>query len=242
MRSHQLLGGLLVWMTLSTVTTFAAAINVNGTCEVGTCTPPDLLAMGDSVSAPFSFVYTFANTDQYRGTGTVAASNTSDTNGLVQITAASIILTYLGNSSGTLSSADTLVIDFLQNFQTPFPTQTNTTGFEFISGDFSGSYSLASSVSGQGFTNGGTAMLLMGPFFPPNPFSASNTNQPVSVGPTTLLDYRDTVTFGAGSNVGATISVANVPPVSTIPEPATWVFSGTGALILLLTNRRRVLG
>jgi hypothetical protein len=111
MRSHQLLGGLLVWMTLSTVTTFAAAINVNGTCEVGTCTPPDLLAMGDSVSVPFSFVYTFANTDQYRGTGTVAASNTSDTNGLVEMTAASITLTYLGNSSGTLSSADTLVIE-----------------------------------------------------------------------------------------------------------------------------------
>lgn len=45
MRSRQFLGGLLICGTLITATTFAASINVNGTCEVGTCSSSDERAL-----------------------------------------------------------------------------------------------------------------------------------------------------------------------------------------------------
>jgi MYXO-CTERM domain-containing protein len=239
MRLTQLSRSALVAATL-VATAVAASINVNGTCEVGMCSVSDSLAPGASVNVPFTFMYTFANSDRYQGTGTIAASSTYNTNGFIRITASDLALTYLGNSTGTVSAFDTLVIDFLQYFETPGGSGSNTTGFEYITGDFSGAYGGASSVTGQVFTTGGTSMAVMGPFFPPNPFVASNTNQPVSGGATTsLLDYRDTVVFGAESGVGATIRITNVPPsVEPVPEPATWLLGASGLVLATLLRRR----
>ena len=81
-------------------------------------------------------------------------------------------------------------------------------------------------------------MALMGPFSPPNPFTDSRSNQPFSSGPVSLLDFRDTVVFGAGSGVGATITVNNVPTTpSAVPEPATWLYLVSGMLFMFLTPR-----
>src|SRR5262249_20453577 len=158
------------------------------------------------------------NTDQYQAVGNVAASNTPT---VIEITSASITLTYLGNSFGTGSSGDRLTIDFTQYFSTP-SFGTNNSGFEFVTGDFSGNISGVSSVQAQLFSTNGTAMALMGPFFPPAPFTDSRSNQPFSVSLTAFLDFRDSVIFGLDSGVGATINLSDVP--TAVPEPATWLY------------------
>ena len=236
MQLHRLLGRLVGFTALLPFTSFAAAININATCEMGNCASPDILAEGNTLSVPFSFVYTFANSDQYSVTGIVGASNLTNTTGIARISPRSIELIYLGNSTNSASAADTLVIDFLQQYQRPPGTGTGTTGFESMSGDFSGPYASTSSVEGQVFSFGGTAMLLMGPFLPPNPFSVSLTNQPLSFAPTQILDYRVTAVFGAGSSVGATISIDGAPT----PEPATCLIVSNGILVLAAAARRRM--
>ncbi len=227
--------------TLFIGSAFAGAISVNGTCEFGVCTPADTLSEGNSLTNPFNFIYTFANTDQYQAIGTLAATNLSNSTGYIEITAAGITLTYLGNNSGTASGSDTLVVDFLQNFQTPFGSGTGNNGFEYISGSFGGPLANASSVQGQGISNSGTAQAVLGPFFAPTPFSASNTNQPTKVGPTTLLDFKDTILFAAGSGIGSTINVSNTPsPATPTPEPSAGLLM-TGSLFLLFRFRRMLL-
>jgi len=221
---------------LSTASSFGASITVNGLCQAN-CAAPGSIGPGENSSLPFNFVYTFANTDRYSATGLLTASNTSNTNSTIQITAADILLTYLGNSTATSSSSDILIVDFAQTFTTPFSNGTNNSGFEFIRGNFSGSFAGASSVTAQGFSNG-TSMQLMGPFMPPNSFELSLTGQPFSFGPTTTLIARDTVTFGAGSLPGAAISISNVPTTpSAVPEPATWLVTGAG-LVLTFIKRK----
>jgi hypothetical protein len=200
----------------------AGAITINSLCEFGTCSPVDTLALGSSYSDPFSFTYTFANSDRYQVTGTLSAT---DTTALIEADE-TFTVTYLGNMSGTSSSADTLIIDFLQIFQTVATgTGSNNSGFDAIYGTFGGPLASTSRVEEQTFTNGGTAMALLGPFFPPGAFSESVTNQPFTFGPTTLLESQNTLSFGAGSGVNAAIQLSTTPPV---PEPATLLLLGTG--------------
>lgn len=214
-------------------TAFASAISVNGTCEFGTCAPVGTLSEGSSLSSPFSFLYTSADSDEYRLTGTVGATNSSNPDGVN--TSFSLAVTYLGNNSGTVSGADTLVVDFLQNFQTPYSTGTNNTGHESFQGTFAGPVSISSSAELQIFSNGGTAMALLGPFFPPNSFSASSMNQPFAEGPLTSNDVRNTLLFGAGSGVGASISLN-----PTTPEPSTGFLMFGGVFLLLCCGARFV--
>ena len=213
---------------------FATAVTVNGSCQVGPCLSSSSITDGGSITTPFSFVYVLPNTDRYQATGTIAAAATVST---FSITSADISLSYLGNMSGTASGSDTLVIDFLQYF-TAFGSFSNNSGYEYISGSFSGGYSNASSVEAQAFSAGGTAMALMGPFFPPNSFTDFRSEQPVSGSPLFALDFRDTVTFGAGSTPGATIDVSNVPSAPT-PEPAPCLLLLTGSLFAGLLKWRR---
>jgi hypothetical protein len=224
MRLNWFLGRLLVSTTLFAGAALAA-ISIDGTCEVGTCTSPGLLAGGNSVNLPFSFDYTFVDGDQYLVAGDMSATN--QTGGPVSINFSLSMLTYLGNSFSSASAADTLVIDFLQDYQRPSGTGTDTSGVESFSGSFSGLFASASSVEGQLFSTGGTAMLLMGPFFPPNAFASSESNQPFSFAPTTTLDFRTTIVFGLGSNVGATVMIGN-----SVPEPATWLLLVSGGTLL----------
>lgn len=126
-------------------------------------------------------------------------------------------------------------IGFLQNYQVPSTGQ-GTGGFEVISGTFGGPLGFATSVAGQGFSNG-IALPLLGPFFPPDPFSELLTDLPISFGNPNLLEFRYTLTFGAGSDVGATISVNNSP--AAVPEPASMILLGTGLAALAGAARKR---
>lgn len=224
---------LLCVLSLCVIPAYASSVSINGTCETGSCNSQDILSLNSSTSSPFDVVYTFANSDRYEASGTVGASATSTE---LSITAANITLTYLGNSTDTASANDVFSIDFIQYFQDGYSRGTNNSGYEYLAGNFSGDYADASSVSGQADSNGGVNMQLLGPFYPPTDFSASATDQPFSYAAITQLDFLDTVTFGSGSGVGATISVTNIPenpPVSPVPEPSTWIEVGTCLLCLL---------
>ena len=215
----------------------ADGIQVNGACLFGDCFSTNLLAPGSSITETFGLQYIFANSDRYQLTGTFGASNDANTSGYIQITASDLTLTYQGNASSTASHSDTLVVDFLQYFRTPFSTGNNRSGFESVKGIFAGPLANASSVQAQALTNNGTAMALMGPFYSPDAFSASNVSQPSTAGPTSLLDFRDTITFGDGSGIGSTISVANTP--TTSPEPSSYLLLSVGAVLLVLVRRWR---
>ena len=209
---------------------FGGAISVDGLCEVGNCASPDVLSAGSSISSPFSFTYTFADTDSYQVTGTLTASDTMGSG--FSLFVAGPTVTYLGNGGGTVSGADTLTIDFLQNFVVSFTAGSFS---ESIAGTFGGALASGSSAAGQDFLDG-HALPLMGPFPSSAPFSESFNNVSLSGLTSPLLfDARFTDVFAAGSAVGATI---NSNP--TVPEPATagLMLAGLTALIGLRERSR----
>lgn len=113
MRLHHLWKGSLLLSTyiLLMGTALAGAVNINGNCALGNCASPDILAPGASLTNPFDFVYTFANSDRYQVTGTLNAFNTSTPSGEVFILIETpLTVTYLGNNAGTTSGTDVLTI------------------------------------------------------------------------------------------------------------------------------------
>jgi hypothetical protein len=143
---------------------FAGAISVNGTCELGNCAAPDTLGLTGSSSTPFNFIFTFSNTDRFQIQGTLVAT------GLTLI-GTQATMTYLGNSSGTASGQDVLTLDILQNFQGPAAP---TAYLEVVYGIFGGPLASSGSSASAQLIVSGVALPLMGPFSPPNAFSAQN--------------------------------------------------------------------
>lgn len=212
----------------------AEAIQVNGTCEVGNCASPDILGINSSYAHPFDFTYMFANTDSYHLSGTVVGNFSSS--GQVFLGITDFAATYLGNSAGTSSGADSLVSDFLQRFQT---TAGPGTAFESIGGVFGPGLGLATSASGQ-VLFGSTTLPLLGPFTaPPNEFSEQLSNLPVTFTSPTLLDYRYTLNFGQGSQVGSSITINPTEP-SSVPEPSSLLLMGTGVITAFSARRYKL--
>ena len=93
-----------------------AAIEVNGTtCEVGSCASPGTLNPGQSIpSQTFSFYYTLPNTDEFLITGTYSASGSASGN--APSISFEATATFVGNSTHTSFSTDTVSVDLLQKF------------------------------------------------------------------------------------------------------------------------------
>jgi trimeric autotransporter adhesin len=187
---------------------FAGAISVNGTCELGNCAAPDTLGLTGSSSTPFNFIFTFSNTDRFQIQGTLVAT------GLTLI-GTQATMTYLGNSSGTASGQDVLTLDILQNFQGPAAP---TAYLEVVYGIFGGPLASSGSSATAQLLVSGIALPLMGPFSPPNAFSAENEASTPGLGTTFLPDARVIATFGAGSGSGAFITTSTVP-ITGNPAP-----------------------
>ena len=190
-------------------TAFAGAVSVNGSCQSGNCTTPDTLASGNTVSTPVSIIYTLPNTDQFLIQGTL---NASDIGGGTSwsLTAGRTTITFLGNTSGTPSSTDTLTVDYLQNVQ-------NTAGSsgtfnEGIYGGFGGIFGTGSTATATVLI-AGTSLGILGPFSSSSPlFSKTLNGGKVSgLGNPTLLDVRLNVSFAAGSNAGAFVIFSDAP-------------------------------
>ena len=183
---------------------FGAAVSVNGTCQVGNCASPDQAPTGTSPTTAFNFVITLPNSDQYRIAGAINAINAPSAPRLVSPFTA----TYLGNSTGTVSGADVVEIDVLQNFQLNFTLRTST---ESLQGGFSGPLAAGSNVQGQLLLSG-QALPVMGPFPAPANFSfKSPSYNLMALGSVVEFNVRHTFTFAAGSGVGSTIYNATAP-------------------------------
>jgi uncharacterized protein (TIGR03437 family) len=219
-------------------TAFAGAISVNGTCELGNCVTPDTLGIGDATSDPFDFVYVFGNGDQFQIQGVLSGRNTSGT--IWTDAGTQFTITYLGNgASAAPSAADVFSIHLLQNFENA-GLSSGTFGADIHVG-FGGPLTPAGSSAARQLFLGSTPQPLLGPFSPPPAlFSASFSGFPISgLGNPLLFDNRFSVSFGAGSNPGATIifslpqiflppaiTAGGVVPIfssSTTIQPGSWV-------------------
>ena len=205
----------------------AAAVTVNGTCQVGTCGSPDTVASGSALSTAFNFVVTLPNSDQYRIMGDVNASAGTATDPSVSVVSP-FTVTYMGNAAGTSSAADVLTLDALQNFKLAFTLRSS---FENAQGGFSGALSAGSSAQLQLVING-QALPVLGPFPSPASFSVKSQSFSLSAPSNAVqFDVRHVFTFAAGSGVGATIYNA-LPPANTMgggsPAPAVCDASSSG--------------
>ena len=219
----------LAAFTLSEPAAHANTISVNGSCVVGDCANPDVLPEGMMFNAPFSFTYTFANSDRYLLSGNVFGAF-----GVVvwHENVSNFQTTYLGNDTGTASGEDVLVADFGQVFFVPhriFPTTEPAAMF----GSFGPGVGAGSSISGQ-YTFIGVFPLL-GPFTqPPDEFSGSVLRL-MGGGGLDPVNWEFVVRFGEGSQVGSSI----VTSTSPIPEPSSLALLGGGAMMAGLAGLRR---
>jgi len=187
---------------------FAGAVTVNGSCQTGNCTTPDTLASGGTVNAPFTAIFTLPNTDQFYIQGTINASDTGGTGW--SLTGGRVTITYLGNTSGTPSSADVLTVDILQNVANSLKSAA---AGEAVYGAFGAGFGTGSTASANYFVNS-TSLGLLGPFSPtPSPlFSKTINGTPVTgLGTPVLLDERLTASFAAGSSAGAFVIFSDAP-------------------------------
>jgi hypothetical protein len=168
-------------------------------------------------STPFSFIYTFADTDQYSVMGTYSASGTAPSISF------SAVATYLGNSTHTASSADVLSVDLLEDFSYTGSTSGTYTETATLSQTNVGG---GSSVTAQLFF-GGTGIGLLGPFtgMGSQVYTKSATLTPPNPA---LADFNYTFTLAAGS------------PAAT-PEPGSLTFLGIGVSIFAFTRGRRAI-
>ncbi len=192
---------------------FPAAIQVNGTCELGNCASVDVQADGGSASGSANYLYTFGNGDKYQISGPFSTSNSLANGTTIFFDPAAL---YMGNSSNASapSQADVLTIDLLQSYN----YAGSTVGYydEDTVSSVTGPIASNSTYQAQLLYNG-NGLGVMGPYGPgtnvgtgevylsslPNPFSA---------------DFQFIYSFGAGSDPGALI--ATVPPGTATPEPA----------------------
>lgn len=188
-----------------------AALSVNGTCELGNCSSPDVLAPDTSTSATFDFVYTFGNTDMYRVYGELEASNSSTEGTGIHIDLTAV---YVGNAAGGLSANDVLTTDMLQNYDVIGSLD----GFYFQRSDanISGPIAGDSSFEAQLYYNG-NGLGPIGPFVGPGFYSGSSEADLEGLTNPLSADFRFIFTFGAGSAPGATISTVVPEPGEALP-------------------------
>lgn len=200
----------------------ATAVSINGTCEAGSCTSPDVLNSGQSTGGTLGMVYTFADGDRYYVSGTYGGSYMG---GMINY-AGNPTATYLGNTSNPSapSQADVLKFDFLQNFNFTTGSPDGYYFYYFIS-DTSGPIASTSTYTGDLAINGQkVGAITVGTGFS----GTKGFNQANFTGLTNpiMTDLILTLSFGAGSGVGASIATVT-------PEPSSITLLSLGALGIL---------
>ncbi len=208
---------LIATMLLTAGFTQAAAISVNGTCEIGNCSSPGTLNPGDSIgTTSFGFNYVLADTDRFFISGTYSASGNAPSVAF-QATAA-----YLGNSTNTASSADKISVDLLQMF-----------GYN---GSPDGTYGENATLSqsnvapGSNVTAelsfGGQGIGLLGPYTGNGSQTYSASKDLTGLSNPNLADFNYTFNLAAGS--------------PAVPEPANIGLFVAGLLAFLVLSRKRL--
>jgi hypothetical protein len=198
------------------------AISVNGTCDLGTCTPAALaagaLTIGTSSSSAFSIPIVLADNDEYTLSGSYNNTFPSGTTFGFYPT-----VTYTGNSVlGNVSAVatDTLSVNMLQDYFFPGLNinwdGTYTENIPFLLSAANSSATGYLSVDGQ---NVGTLGSVSGPV---DIVLSKSTPLTGVDGNTLVIDYNLTFTFDGGTTVGSGSGSPSIPePVQTIPVALT---------------------
>jgi hypothetical protein len=214
-------------------------LNVNGTCEVGSC--PATSAQGgggSSDTGPYNIE--LPNGDLFQENGTIGISNLAT--GLTAL--GSFKVTYEGNAvtgATAASQADTVTVveNYLFNTSPTSLYGTNYTGYEQTTGSFGTGVASGSSLVNT-YTSNGTAVGTYGPYVSPasigGPLTLFNV---VNLGTWTTTDSI-TVSFAAGSALFSQIVFDSSFGATAVPLPPTvWLMlAGLGGL--LLSQRRRL--
>jgi hypothetical protein len=201
-------------------------IEVNGTCEAGTC-PATALAFSSNDALLFDFTLTLPNGDMYLIDGLFTDSNNDDgsavaDNQLFQVT-------YEGNSAGGASDADTVTVQEDNAFQTTLASG----GFN---SDLFGAFgpTIAASSSSSLCVNGTLGCL--GPVTPPESFDLTADFPMNSASDVFVYDPAFTSNFGAGSPVGSYIVYGQT---EALPEPASFGLLALGLGGIFTARRTR---
>jgi len=200
---------LFAWFLVAPGLGSASSISVNGTCEVGVCSPVDTLGIGDSTSGNFDFI-TSVNGDPYNIFGSYSATNppSGDTAMMLDLTAV-----YTGSSP--TEQTDVLTINQFQDYTVTGPSGTY---FEDITAGLGGPLGTGSSLSAQLFYNG-QGLGQLGPF-------TTSANESLSKSLTLSspldADAEFVFDFAPGSENGSYMT--------TTPEP-----TGLGPVAAILT-------
>jgi hypothetical protein len=233
MHSRNLFKPFYLLMGVTLVVPFAAksgAVDVNGTCEVGVCSPVSALSDGQSTSGAMNFTYTFGNGDTYAITGSYAASYSTAGGSTISFDPA---VTYMGASPSV--GTDVLNLTLFQNY---FDTTCCTWAGDYTESiplNLSASAGPGSSVSGE-LLYDGQSVGLVGPFGPGSNTGTLTTSLDfgaLNSADTLAAQFKIYLTFGAGTLSGAS---ATSPAV---PEPALMVPGGLCLLALAFAARRQ---
>jgi hypothetical protein len=188
---------------------FAADIQINGVCVVGTCPPPsgtsDAIQFGQSIASVGSYPLTFADTDTYLITWSYSASYDASGTEIVINPAA----TYTG-ASPSLGN-DVITFNFFQNIYDDSPGSWDGLYTETVPLALYGNVGAGSTVSGELFWDG-QGLGLVGPF---GVGYHSGQNSATLTGlddPTLAAEYEFTYDFQAGTQPGGGGD-------SPVPEP-----------------------
>ena len=209
----------------------AGSIQVNGTCEVGTCPlPTDSLGDTQSNSGTFDFDVTVGvHSDLYEVSGSYSASYTHAGGSTIQVNPT---VTYMGGT--TTSTTDTITFDYFQNYVDPIGSSWDGTYEESVPLFLSANAGPSSTVQGQ-LEYDGQTVGVVGPFGPGTYYvSNSKALSGLTAGNTLMADYNFVFTFDPGTVSGAGAS-------STTPEPSLAIPTGLGLLCFLYGARRRTL-
>ena len=199
-----------------------AALSVNGTCELNSCSPVDTLNDGGATSGSVNFTYTFANGDRYQVSGAYSTGNSSTDGTSLSFNPAVVYLGTASNANAP-SQADSLTMNFLQNYN--FAGSLDGYYFENLTSSISGPIAADSTYTAQ-LSYNGNGLGVLGPY---GPGTNSGFNQQNLTGLTSPLmaDFNFIYSFGAGSDPGS--GIATVNPAAT-PEPSSVLLLLAGAV------------
>jgi hypothetical protein len=208
-------------------------VGVNGTCEVGSCTPTPI-PFNSTESLPFDFTFALPDGDMYLIYG--AFTGTNDSNGAGSYNTYAFEVTYEGNATGGPSAADTITVQRDAAFQTSIGSA------DFYT-TFVGAFSPGIAASSSASTCFDGILACLGPAAPPGSFHQNSATYPLTeVNGTFLDDKTFTSNFGAGSPVGSYIVWGQTVPVPVpTPEPLSLglLALGLGGIIVLRARLHR---
>jgi len=194
---------------------FAADIQINGVCVLGTCPPPsgtsDALQLGQSIgpTAGSSSVI-FADTDAYSVAWSYSASYTAGGTEII----VDPVVTYIGASPSV--GSDVIAFDFFQNYYDASAGTWNGAYTETVPLALLGNVGAASTVSAELFYDG-QGLGLVGPFGPGYHFGQNTETLTGLTAATLTAEYEFNFDFAAGTQTGASASSATPEPYEALP-------------------------